>query len=226
MAGVQPSICYDSKESKQTVSAELGQPHKPDIKALCKHWHCCINLLQLSWYEMEDQRHLDPARIGNAYPTLLPCSALLYECLVHPGNEESQQKGSWECCIFLKKGRSHTGLLLLGAVRTENCTWGYFPPDGKGHCLTKQGYRLPSIPLHWQLNKPLSHIGLCFKKLVWFRMIWVEENIPLKDPAWASQWVEGGRVSQSLCKGELCPERRNSSPLQPPKGIPPAKMEN
>jgi len=40
-------------------------------------------------------------------------------------------------------------------------------------------------------------------------MIWVEENIPLKDPAWAPQCTEGGRVSQSLCKGELCPERRN-----------------
>lgn len=71
-AGAKPSTCYNSKESKETVSTELGQPHKPDIKALCKHWCCCMNLVQLSWYKIEDQGHLDPARMGNACPALLP----------------------------------------------------------------------------------------------------------------------------------------------------------
>lgn len=60
-AGAEPSICYYSKESKQTVSTELGQPHKPDIKALYKRWCCSMDLLQLSWYKMADHGHLDPA---------------------------------------------------------------------------------------------------------------------------------------------------------------------
>lgn len=138
-----------------------------------------------------------------------------------PGNEPE------ECCTLCKKDCSHVQLLLLGAVVTENCADALgdtFYETGMEHCLTKQGYRLPSIPLHWQLNKPLSHMWLCLKKLVWFRMIWVEENIPCLGSSVHGGWER--RVSQSLCKGELCPERRNSSPLQPPKGIPPTKMEN
>lgn len=126
-----------SFKRKQADSTELGQPHKPDIKELSRYWCCCMNLLQLSWYKIEGQRHSDPAGIGNACPTLPPCSPLLYECLVHPGNEESQDKAAGKCCIFCKKSCSHPGLLLLGAVRTENCTWGYFPGDGKGALLNK-----------------------------------------------------------------------------------------
>lgn len=101
-----------------------------------------------------------------------------------------------ERCTLCKKDCSHVWLLLLGAAMTENCSDALgetFYEMGMEHCLTKQGYRLPSIPLRWQLNKPLSHLWLCLKKLVWFRMIWVEENTPLKDPAWAPQCVEGGR---------------------------------
>lgn len=101
-----------------------------------------------------------------------------------------------ECCTLYKQDCSHVQLLLPGAVVTENCSDALgdtFYEMGMGHCLTKRGYRLPSIPLCWQLNKPLSHMWLCLKKSVWFRMIWVEENIPLKDPVWAPQCVEGGR---------------------------------
>lgn len=166
MAGAEPSISYYSKESKQTVSTELGQPHKPDRKAHCKRWHCCMDLLQLSWYKMEDQRHLDPARIGNTCPGLLSCSASLCECLVHPGNEESQQKAAGNAASFARRAAHTQGCFYWGLPGQKTALGDTFHEMGKGHCLTKQGYRLPSTPLHWQLNKPLSHIGSCLKKLV------------------------------------------------------------
>lgn len=107
MAGAEPSICYYSKENRQTVSTELGQSHKPDIKALCKHWCCCTNLLQLSWYKIEDMGHLGAARIGNACPAPLPCSPSLYQCLVHPGDEESQHKAAGNAASFARRA-AHT----------------------------------------------------------------------------------------------------------------------
>lgn len=157
-AGAKPSTCYYSKESKETVSTELGQPHKPDIKPLCKRWCCCTNLVQLSWYMIEDQGHLDPARMGNACPALLPCSLSLYECLVHPGNEESQHKTAGNAASFTRRAAHTQGCFYWGLSGQKTALGDTFQEMGKGHCLTKQGYGLPSIPLHWQLNKPLSHM--------------------------------------------------------------------
>lgn len=161
--------------------------HKSTLQTLA------LNLLRLSWYKMAHHGHLDPAWIGNACLTLLPCSALVYECLAHPGNEESQNKTSGNAASFASRAAHTHSCFYQGLSGQKTALGDTFHEMGKGHCLTKQGYRLPSIPLHWQLNKPLSHMWLCLKKLVWFRMIWVEEDIPLKDLAWASPCVEGGR---------------------------------
>lgn len=88
-AGAEPLVCYYSKESKQTVSTELQRADKLDIKAACEHSHCSMTLLQMYWYKMADHGHLNPARLGNACLTLLAGSALFYEGLIHPANEES-----------------------------------------------------------------------------------------------------------------------------------------
>lgn len=152
---------------KQADSTGLGQPHKPDIKALSKCWCCCMNLLHLSWYKTEDMGHLDPSGIGNACPTLLPCSPLLCECLVHPGNSgmrnpSTRQLGN--AASFARRAAHTQGCFYWGLSGQKAALGDTFQEMGKGHCLTKQGYRLPSIPLHWQLNKPLSHMWLCLKK--------------------------------------------------------------
>lgn len=70
---------------------------------------------------------------------------------------------------------------------------GLFLWDVSRALLSKARGQASHCPLWWQLNKPLSHMWLCLRKLVWFRIIWVKENIPLKDSAWVLLRVEGGR---------------------------------
>lgn len=142
--GAEPSTCYYSKESKQTVSTELQWPHQLDRKAACKRSLCSRSLLQLYCSKMAEHGQLHPAWLGTAcltLPAALPyfTSAWFTQRMKSPSTKAT---GKWTRRTLhpLQEGLLTRMVAFTGGCRDRKlpwCTGGYFLWDGNGALLNK-----------------------------------------------------------------------------------------